>query len=398
MLVKLVKEKFVHHISRIIRIVVSVHRRNKRLIVYGGAMDLFVDNAKHMFLYNNINMPEYRHVWLSNNESVLNKVQSLGLEAVKSHSRQGVFLMWNAGMVIYDYHIDEFSYHNLSAGAVRFNLWHGVPNKHIGGPVVENPNPYKIESLFRHKYVLDHKKGDYALSPSNSGKMNNIFSSAFYIPLENIIISAYPRCRFLNMSKLEIKMYIEKYEDEQYLDLYNELSNRKDRAFIYMPTFRDANKEYIYSAIPDWVDFDNFLSKFDIKLYIKVHRMTPLPSNLNFSHIKIIDNTIDIYPILSLFDRLITDYSSVMYEFAILEKPIILYTFDMDEYVSKSRYIYKDFIELTKKVPRAKTYNELKLLLTKPDSSLPVFPNEMQIGGINSFCNIVHFIESKLED
>ncbi|MGX8694635.1 MAG: CDP-glycerol glycerophosphotransferase family protein, partial [Methanobrevibacter sp.] len=46
-------------------------------------------------------------------------------------------------------------------------------------------------------------------------------------------------------------------------------------------------------------------------------------------------------------DILITDYSSVMFDYAILDRPIFLYTYDMEEYRDKLRGIYFDIEELS---------------------------------------------------
>lgn len=361
-----IQRRLLNYFCCVVRALVSIHKRDSHLIVYGGALDLFIDNAKHLFILNHQMLTDYRHVWLTRDDKVLRRVQSLGFEAVLSNSFKGLKLLYKAGMVIYDNRIDEFATHELSEGAVRLNLWHGIPVKIIGLIHTDPPIPYEIESKFRYKYINTHIYGDYVLATSNS--LRATMSAAFQIPIERVLVSDQPRNHTLFMTSEELDMFVNKYEDQKGQELFQELKKEQRMKIIYMPTFRDADPNYIYKAIPDWGDFNEFLKDNDIVFYLKVHRVTPLPKELNYSNIIIMDNGLDIYPLLPLFDCLVTDYSSVMFDYALMRKPIILYDYDLEEYASKSRHIFNSYYELKNTLPEAKDIEQLTNILLAHES------------------------------
>lgn len=367
-----IRKKMQRYYEVLLRAIISLHKRDGYLIVYGGALDLFIDNAKHLFIINNQTMPQYRHIWLTRSNEVLIRVRSLGFEAELSDSKIGRSILYHAGMVIYDNRIDEFAGHNLASGAIRFNLWHGIPGKRIGLINSDPPEPYVVTSNFKDRFFNSHIYGDYVLATSYS--LSATMSAAFQVPVEKVIVADQPRNYTLYMNCVELEQYVYKYEDDRGIKMFNELKEESRQKVIYMPTFRDADPQYIYKAIPQWDDFNRFLKDNNIVLYLKVHRVTPLPKKLNFSNIRVLDNKIDIYPLLPLFDRLITDYSSVMFDFATLRKPIIIYDYDLDEYVRESRKVLNEFINLLKSLTEAKNLGELLELLTLPDESICCLP------------------------
>lgn len=375
-----------------LRVIIGMHKRDKNLVVYGGALDLFIDNAKHLFIYNSENMPSCRHVWLSRNEQIIRHIRDIGFEAVNSTTKEGKSLMRNAGMVIYDNRIDEFSDHTLSQGAIRLELWHGVPCcKRIGKARVNENDPFIIQSKFKYKYLMEHIYGDYVLSTSVIS--NNIFSAAFELPVENIIISGYPRCRFMFMNIEQISTYIYKYEDYYTQHLFEELKKQTGhKKVIYMPTFRDSDPNYITKAFPNWEEFNRFCIRNNIIFYVKVHRVTPLPQNRDFSNVKFLDSHLDVYPILGLFDILVTDYSSIMYEFALLNKPILLYTFDMEEYIRNSREIHQQFIDLIRKLNNVDNVGELETYLISEKIKQMSFPAHKYFDTPENFETLSSFI------
>ena len=376
-----------YFVSQLIRLV----PRKRNRIVYGGSLDLFIDNAKHLFILNNEQMPDVHHIWLSNNKNTLHQVQALGFCAVRSKSLKGLYLMLTARMIIFDNMINDFSYHTLSSGAIRLELWHGVPYcKHIGISRTDNPVPFQRKLAQRFNYMDEHLHGDICISPSEKARV--IFSASFCIPIESIILSDYPRCRFLYMTSEEINNFVKQYEPISTQRLFSSINSETRKKVLYMPTFRDADPNYISKAIPNWAEFNEFLESNDILIYLKVHRMTPIP-HMSYSNIIILDNALDVYPIMPLFDMLITDYSSIMYEFALLHKPIVLYTFDMDLYIKYSRNIYSSFINQLKELSNVSDYKSLEYILSSPGKSIKPFPTDTYFDFANHIENLILFIK-----
>ena len=103
--------------------------------------------------------------------------------------------------------------------------------------------------------------------------------------------------------------------------------------------------------------------------------MTPTPRNKKYSNIIVLDSSLDIYPLLPLFDGLISDYSSIMRDFGLLNRPVVLYTFDLEQYISQSRPVFKRFWDVYERLTILHNYEELKnfiLMKELPDSYFPV--------------------------
>ena len=55
----------------------------------------------------------------------------------------------------------------------------------------------------------------------------------------------------------------------------------------------------------------------------------------------------DIYPMLAISDLLITDYSSIFFDYLLLDRPMIFFAYDLDAYLEKDRDMYFDYETIT---------------------------------------------------
>lgn len=380
----------------VVRFIASKWHRDKEIIVYGGALDLFIDNEKYIFIYNNLKHPEYKHIWLTRNSDTFERVKSLGFQVVKSNTIKGIQLILKAGTVVFDNRIDEFSYHNLSTGALRIEIWHGLPLKYFAPITNEDDDYYQLKGKLYEKYKKPNWWGEYCISTSSI--FDRFVSIAFKIPKERIIRGTYPRVSILLKSEEERMAFIDSYETESLKQLYFTIEKDSRRKIIYMPTFRDADRDYISKAIPDWERLNQVLAKNSVVLYLKVHRVAVLPDNMNYSNIVLMDNSMDVYPLLPLFDMLITDYSSIQYDFSLMpEKKTVIYAYDIDEYRGHSRGIFKFFFKLMEELTVATTFEELLHIVASDYTQICRFPierfyempdnNEALIGFINEYYN-----------
>ncbi len=374
-----------------IRLFAYLFPRNNKLIIYGGSRDLIIDNVKYQFIINNETMPNYRHIWLTRKQDVINYMINHNMQAVKANSLYGMFMMLRAGFVIFDDGIDYFSYSNLAEGSIRINLWHGIPAKMIGSS--NKDEEYKIcnTRTLKDRLLCSHIKGDYCICPSKT--LVRYFSYSFRITPQNMLICGYPRTRFFFMNEFEQKEYLEKYETESFCNTYNSIKNLRGKKVIYMPTFRDKDKEYLSKAIPDWEKLNRACKAAGTTLFIKVHRVTPVPRNVGLSNIKILDNTMDIYPLLTLFDLLITDYSSIMFDFSLLNKKILLYTYDIKQYRLQSRPLYDFFDELLKSLSYVENFYDFMKAMDIENSSIKSFPSDLFFDDPGNFGLVKAFIE-----
>ena len=59
-------------------------------------------------------------------------------------------------------------------------------------------------------------------------------------------------------------------------------------------------------------------------------------------------------------DLLITDYSSIFFDFLLLDRPIVFFPYDLEQYLSQDRAMYFDY-EIMTPGPKCRTYDELEL-------------------------------------
>lgn len=115
-----------------------------------------------------------------------------------------------------------------------------------------------------------------------------------------------------------------------------------DRVVLYAPTYRDAPGVRPFSDA-DWEALDDLMDRRGWTLIVKLHpaeKTLNVPSN--YARVIPIDVSVDIQNLLVFTDVLVTDYSSVATDFALLERPIIFYFYDFDSYVRDSRTFYFD--------------------------------------------------------
>ncbi|SEC31426.1 CDP-glycerol glycerophosphotransferase [Streptomyces sp. 2224.1] len=115
---------------------------------------------------------------------------------------------------------------------------------------------------------------------------------------------------------------------------------------LYAPTFRKAGGRHGRFELP--FDVERFADRFGDRyvLLVRSHYLNHvvLPPTVQGRVIDVSGHH-DVTPVLELADGLITDYSSVMFDYALLDRPLVFFTYDYDEYVHEGRGTYFDLLE-----------------------------------------------------
>ncbi|MCB1195993.1 CDP-glycerol glycerophosphotransferase family protein, partial [bacterium] len=217
-------------------------------------------------------------------------------------------------------------------------------------------------------------------------EVSEIFSSAFLAKKTSIKLTGYPRNDSFFMP------HDTSFPLAQQLQL---LKKEQCSIGIYMPTHRQEGKSEIfslfYSALPQ---LNKTLKQLNTALFVKLHfyhnQSTGTEQTVSFSNIFFIkdeDINQDIYNLLPYTDFLITDYSSIYFDYLLTDKPIIFTPFDIQEYITKDRTFYFDYTAVTPG-PKASDWNEVSEYIKKFKQTPSFFSKERSAlcARFNKYC------------
>ena len=266
-------------------------------------------NIKHLYLY--YLKSGKKSIILTNNQQQLKELKDNNLPAIKLFSFYGYIKSAFAKAIFLDHFIIDYLEY-CSKKQLKIQLWHGVGLK-----------PIRDRSFFNY---------DYFVSPSqwtNETNFQKVFEAKQFLNL------GYPRNDVLLKEKIEKNDLI--FCDKK---IYNQILEDKKsglKVVLYMPTFRENG----FDSFPLSFDiFNESVKKLKVKFYIKLHPyvlnqyLDSIESFKEYSNIVFYNTQGDIYPILKNIDILVTDYSSIAYDFMFLNKPIIFFIYDYDEYIN----------------------------------------------------------------
>ncbi len=323
--------------------------RNKRNWVFGSGTGMnFSDNAKYLFLYCS-SLNEINCYWITKNKVLVENLRNDGLKAYYKYSIMGLWLSISSKVYIYDSRTGCIN-HFTSAGAYKVSLWHGSPLKTIDRDITVKNNAFYIGNhtwgLKRYlvRIIMPEWFVVADLMIATSDKVKGYFNSAF--GSKKIEVTGYPRNDIISNPNLYRKYLM--FEQ----NIIHSLSTKK--TILYAPTFRDTDRFERETPI-EWERLNNLLKKNDTTFLIKLHRHDySMIMKENYSHIRVLDNESDMYPLFSKVDLLITDYSSIFFDFLLTDKPVLFYPYDIEDYLTMDRSMYDEYETVT---PGHKAYD-----------------------------------------
>lgn len=218
---------------------------------------------------------------------------------------------------------------------VYLNTWHGTPLKYIGN-AVNGRSDFDFSNI-----DLFCTAGQYE---------KNLYIRDFNVSEKAIIDSGLPRNDFLY-----------NYNSGQVDEIKRKLKLPLNKKIIlYAPTWRDSSDNGISYSIKPPINFIYWQEKLsdDYIVLLRTHAYTNKILGVNFNEF-IIDFSSypEINDLMIISDLLISDYSATIFDYSILEKPILCFGYDYDQY-KKERGLY---IDLENELPSGviKTENEL---------------------------------------
>lgn len=280
-------------------------------------------------------------VMLTDNITQLQELKTLGMPVVHLESWHAYFLMACAKITVQDQANLTVEINLLSPRQKSLQMWHGIPLK-------------RLNKLTTVAY-------DYLVSTSdfvNETTLSKVIDAKEYKDF------GYPR------NDLFLKENHDAYDllfcDKTIYNFAKEKFGTEHKIALYMPTHRESSKA---AKIPlDFEKLNIFLAQNNTTLILKLHHFVQeLYEYKSYSNILFHAIHGDVYPLLKYTDILITDYSSVYFDFLLLGRPIIFFDYDKEEYEANMQgflYDYESFTPGVHAMNQEALHQALKQTLT----------------------------------
>lgn len=265
------------------------------------------------------------------------------------------------------------------------NLWHGIPYKRIGDRQFNGKGQEEVfvkargcvRLFFRNLYFRwdEWLYCQASWTSVSSQKMGDILCESFpkRFSKERMVMAGLPRNDFLvqNKGNEALKQQIK----QKYALLLNLPLEKK--WYLYLPTWRHGEgSAFSFMTSDNREKYQEMLQAQEAILIEKQHPIVLKRLNLagqsqgNLFALSVDQSAqIDLQELLLVSDRLITDYSSCFFDFALLERPCIHFAYDFEEYTQKDSGAEYDLREIAVG-PIVETEQDLLATMRFPDGAI----------------------------
>lgn len=290
-------------------------KRDKKLIVFSAMhCKTFDSNSKFLFLHFLNNEKDYTPYFVINNDDLREElIKEYGNHFIDTRTKEGKKIAIKAGIWVVSWLDTPIGGLFLKFRRLVIHLGHGTPLKCIG--MLEKDGKF-VKKLY---YLLSQTNISYSLA--STPFVADIIQKCIGFSKKNILITGQPRTEVL-------------YSEKKDLDIIDGYFTN----ILYAPTWRQYAKVELFP----FADFDIenlriFLKENKIKIYIRFHPAyeEDIPKDLLE-----LENVIlfsarkypEVMDYLNLFDGLITDYSSIYFDYMLLERALIFLPYDLAQY------------------------------------------------------------------
>lgn len=240
------------------------------------------------------------------------------------------FMLATAGTIITDYRMTEDFIKR--AEQMYIQTWHSS----LRLKQIENDAADTLPKHYVQMAKKDSKQIDVLLAGSRKSK--EIFQQAFWY--DGLIAeTGTPQCDILVRRDQRVT--------EKVLSYFN--IPQGSHVVMYAPTFRKGHDTSVYDLSPDAVLKalrERFGGEWYLLMRLHPHLKNSLTAFAYSEHVKQATDYDDVQELLCVSDFLISDYSAIMFDFSVTEKPCMLYTPDIEDYVARDRKLYFDLRSL----------------------------------------------------
>ncbi|MGF1688924.1 CDP-glycerol glycerophosphotransferase family protein [Photobacterium japonica] len=297
---------------------------SKNTWVFGNTYG-YKDNPKYVYEYL-IEQKDtsIRPIWISREK----KCKTLG-ESYYCFSLKGLYYQYRASVAILATGMNDVAAFSLANKKI-VQLWHGIPIKKLLLDSPEtSPIPTRFKMLNRIFFaLLKRKLNKYAIVTAVNPHNQQCLAHAFGLPLEKVKVTGMPRHDMILSSIKENERFI---------------SNK----ILYAPTWHASLEDarvWVNQVLS--TEFLLYCNEYNIEVDVSIHPLNKfLYQEVSEKAGVSILECDDVNLVLYHYDLLITDYSSIAFDYSILDRPVIFSCAEIARY-AKERGIYDDFIML----------------------------------------------------
>jgi CDP-glycerol glycerophosphotransferase len=332
---KLKNNQAVLLIFKMVFILLGMLPKKRKLVIFESFhAKQFSDSPRALYEYMKKEYPDFELIWSVDKQAV-SLFEGMGVPFIRRFSMKWFLTFPRAKYWVNNVRLPGWM--PKPRNTVYVQTWHGTPLKKLGLDIGEIHMPGTDTSEYQSNFIKESEKWDHLVSPN--AYSSEIFKRAFHFK-GNMIESGYPRNDVLS-----------NYEQADLVSIKEKLNiPAHKKIMLYAPTWRD-NEFYEKGKykFEFQFDLDKWKEEFGQE-WVLLSRMHYLVAeNFDFSAhegtVYDVSSHPDIRELYLVSDLLITDYSSVFFDYAILNRPIIFFMYDLENYRDQLRGFYMNIQE-----------------------------------------------------
>jgi CDP-glycerol glycerophosphotransferase (TagB/SpsB family) len=315
--------------------------RTPRLWVFGSGIGVGEGSLALYRVARERHGDDVRLVWLATSAREASDAKAQGLDVERKSSAKGFWLTARARVLVVTHGFGDVNRYATRGGFVA-QLWHGIPLKKLH---LDSPAALRVGFLPNHRIVRAIAARAYrfagrgiSLFPVASELVAPRIASAFGIPLQRIVVTGDPRDDVLLAGSPA---------ERRGAALTTLGVTPTRRRILYAPTWRDGATDPSAPDATTWDSIAAWLETTDSELWLRTH---PLGKGDYAAGPELSERVrmlspaefADVTPVLPAFDALVTDYSSIAYDYSLVGAPIVFLAPDVEAY-AKARGLYEAY-------------------------------------------------------
>jgi CDP-glycerol glycerophosphotransferase (TagB/SpsB family) len=324
--------------------------RNPRLWVFGSGTGPG-EGALPLYHAARARLPaDVRLVWLASTDAELSSARDLGLDTERKRGWRGFRLTLRARVAVVTHGFGDVNRYG-TRGAFTVQLWHGIPLKklHLDSPATLRlpllPDHPLVRAVLRRAYRFAGR--GIGLFPVASELVAERIRTAFGVREDAIVVTGDPRDDALLTGSAAERAQSAR---DRIAEAVGPLPDDA-RLVLYAPTWRDGAADPGAPSAEEWTAIAAWAERSNAVLLVRAHPLGAgdYARGPAISHrVRLLSPALlpEITPALPAIDALVTDYSSIAYDYALVGGRIVFFAPDVELY-AQSRGLYQNYRDVT---------------------------------------------------